>query len=130
MPNIINWHSGAITAANTAKDGTGTPNFIFGPETEDTYIDRVVFRSAGSSVATVARLFINDGGDNDSGSNNILFAEKTLAATTLDEAAAFADNVIQTDLWLPAGHRLFVLLGTAVASGYYVTAVSGEYQYA
>jgi len=130
MPNIINWRSGAVTVANTNKDGTGAPNFIFGPELEDTYIDRVVFRAAGTNVATVARLYINDGGDNDSGRNNVLFAEKTLAATTLDEAAAFADNVITVDLWLPAGYRLFVLLGTAVAAGYYVSAVSGEYQYA
>ena len=99
-------------------------------EQQDLYIDRVVFRAAGSNVATVARLFVNDGGDSSSANNNVLFAEKTLAATTLDEAAAFADNVIQTDIWLPAGYRLFVLLGTAVAAGYYVTAVSGEYQYA
>ena len=130
MPNILNWHSGAITAANTAKDGTGDPNFVFGPEPQDVYIDRIVFRPAGTNVATVARLFINDGGDSSSASNNILFAEKALAATTLDEAAAFDDNVIVLDLWLPAGYRLNVLLGTAVASGYYVSVVSGEYQYA
>ena len=130
MPNKINWYPDAIAAANTAKDGTGTVNYIFGAENVDTYIDRVVLRAAGSNVATVARLFINNGETHSAAKNNILFAEKALAATTLDEAAAFADNVINIDLWLPFGHRLFIVLGTAVASGYYVTAVAGDYQYA
>ena len=130
MASNINWFPAAITAANTAKDGTGAVSYIYGPENTDTYIDRVVLRPVGSNVASVARLFINTGETHSAVKNNILFAEKTLAATTLDEAAAFADNVIVMDLWLPAGYRLFVVLGTAVASGYYVTAVAGEYQYA
>jgi len=127
--NAINWYFDVITAANTAKDGTGTVNFIYGPTLSDAYIDRVVFRAAGTNVASCARLFVNNGESNATANNNVLFAEKTLAATTLDEAAAFADNVINTDLWLPAGCRLFVVLGTAVAAGYYVTAVAGKYHY-
>lgn len=130
MANKINWHPAVITAANTAKDGTGVVNYIFGAEEEDAYIDRVVLRSAGSNVASVARLFINNGNSHAVAKNNILFDEISLAATTLDEAAAFAVNKIVMDLWLPAGFRLFVVLGTAVASGYYVSAVAGEYQYA
>ena len=126
--NAINWHPDAITAANTAKDGTGTANFIYGAQAADTYIDRVVFRAAGTNVATCARIFINNGDSNSAVDNNVLFAEKTLAATTLDEAAAFADNVVTMDLWLPAGYRLFVLLGTAVAA-YYVSTVAGDYQH-
>ena len=128
--NYINWFPSAITAANTAKDGTGAVSYIYGPVDQDTYIDRVVLRAIGSNVASVARLFINSGESQSASKNNILFAEKALAATTLDEADAFADNIIATDLWLPAEYRLFVVLGTAVASGYMVTAVAGEYQYA
>ena len=127
--NVIGWAEGAITAANTAKDGTGVVNWIYGPEPQDTYVDRIVFRALGSNVATVARVFVNRGGGNSDEGNNILFAEKALAATTLDEAAAFADNEIALDLWLPAGYQLFVVLGTAVAVGYHVTAVAGKYHY-
>ena len=125
--NIIGWAEGAITAANTAKDGTGVANWIYGPADEDTYVDRVVFRALGSNVATCVRVFINRGGGNADAGNNILYAEKTLAVTTLDEAAAFADNEITLGLWLPAGYQLFVLLGTAVAAGYHATAVAGDY---
>jgi len=127
---LVNWNTAALATANTAKDGTGTANYIFGPDILDSYVDRIVCRAAGTNVATVIRVFINNGGDNAVAANNVLFTEKTLAATTLDEAAAFADNNITLDLWLPRGYRLFVLLGTTVASGYYVTAVAGEYQYA
>jgi len=127
--NEIGWAVSLITAANTAKDGTGTVGYIFGPEIADAYVDRIVFRAAGTNVATVARLFINNGKTHSQASNNVLFAEITLAATTLDEATAFANNEIVTDLWLPKGTRLFVILGTAVAGGYYVSAVAGDYQH-
>ena len=118
-----------VTAANTNKEGTGTANFILTAGSLDLYIDRVEFRAAGSNVATVARLFANNGDDNDTASNNYpVGAEEALAATTLDEAAAFAAEVVTLNLWLPAGHRLFFLLGTAVAAGWKATAICGRYQ--
>ena len=118
-----------VTAANTNKEGTGTPNFIVTAQATDIYIDRVEFRAAGSNVATVARLFVNNGDDNaDASNNHPVGAEEALAATTLDEAAAFAAESVSLGIWLPAGHRLFFVLGTAVAAGWKATAICGRYQ--
>ncbi len=115
-----------LTTANTAKDGTGTVGVIHN-EPVEMYIDRVVFRALGTNVATVARLFINNGDPNSDAAANALFDEITLPATTLDETAALTEQIITTDLWLPANYRLLVTLGTTVVAGYRVTAGAGPY---
>jgi hypothetical protein len=125
--NLIRWHNALITTANTTKTGTGTVSVVvLAPE--DIYVDRLVIRAAGSNVATVIRVFVNNGGDNSVVSNNSLFAEETLEATTLDEAAKFADESVTMNLWLPKGYRIFCTLGTTIAAGVQVTAVCGRYQ--
>ncbi len=125
--NTIQWHNDPLTAANTAKDGTGTVAVVI-KAAADIYVDRVIFRAIGSNVQSCGRLFVNNGESNTTANNNSLLAEITLSATTLDEAAAFTDNIIFTDLWLPSGYRLLATLGTAVASGYQISAVAGRYQ--
>lgn len=126
--NKIGFYTSAITAANTAKDGTGDVGFLIKAEYQDLYVDRVIFVPIGSNVATVARIFINNGESNDVASNNTPFMEETLAATTLDEAAAFAVESVTTDLWLPKGYRLMFTLGTTVAAGWRGLALAGTYQ--
>ncbi|GAI58495.1 unnamed protein product [marine sediment metagenome] len=127
MPKIIEWFTDAATAANTAKDGTGAINFLLKADV-DTYIDRIVFRAAGSNVASVARLWLNTGETNTVASNNTLLTEITLPATTLSETSQLAEQKIVADLWLPAGYRLAFTLGTAVSAGYLVYIVGGTYQ--
>ena len=48
-------------------------------------------------------------------------------ATTNSEVAAIAGLVIPMNIALPAGYKIFVTLGTAVAGGYSVTGVGGKY---
>ncbi len=132
----ISW--GTIATANTAKDGTGTVVTIFTADaTNGGRVDRVRFRSAGTNVATVARVFINNGSTNATASNNTLYAEVTLAATTLSEVASLALQEIPNantvpdgtgfPLVLPPGYKLNVTIGTTVAAGWAVTAVGGVY---
>jgi len=63
-----------------------------------------------------------------------LYAEKTIAATTLSEAAELALNEFPTatdatafPLYLPAGYRLYCAIGTTVAAGLRVMAVGANY---
>jgi hypothetical protein len=132
----IQW--GTIAAANTAKDGTGTVVTIFTADaTNGGRVERVRFRSLGTNIATVARIFINNGSSNATPANNTLWAEVTLAATTLSEVAALANAEIPNALTvpdgtgfplvLPPGYKLNVTIGTTVAAGYAVTAVGGKY---
>lgn len=124
----IEWGATVLTAANTAKDGTGTVLTVFTADaTEGSYLKELVFRAAGTNIATVARVFINNGTDQTTASNNILFKEITLPATTLTEVANLQDVTLPMDLALPIGYVINVVLGTAVATGYYISGNGGKY---
>lgn len=123
---IVSW--GTVATANTAKDGTGTQVTVFTANvTNGGRVDKLKVRAAGTNVATVLRVFINNGSTNATAGNNSLYIEKTIAATTLSEVAELADTEISLGLSLPAGYKLNVAIGTTVAAGLAVTAVGGSY---
>jgi hypothetical protein len=124
----IQWGATAITTANTAKDGTGTVLDVFTADaTNGGFVQRIRFRAAGTNIATVARVFINNGSANSTPANNILYDEITLAATTGSEVAALAVYELPLNFALPPGYKLNVTLGTTVAAGYYVSVIGGKY---
>lgn len=123
----ISW--GEVDTANTAKDGTGTVVTVFTADTEGGRIERVKVRAKGTNVATVMRFWINNGSTNATAANNTLIYEATIAATTLSEVAALADNDIKfpDPIALPPGYKLNVTIGTTVAAGLHVVAIGGKY---
>ena len=124
----IEWGTTALTTQNTAKDGTGTVLTCFTADaTNGGFVQRIRFRSAGTNIATVARVFINNGSSNATPANNILYDEITLAATTLSEVAAQPVYELPLNFALPPGYKLNVTLGTTVAAGYYVSVIGGKY---
>ena len=134
MPNIpddinwIDWCPYVIKAANNVYDGTGTPNWVAGPYRKTVYLKRIRF-SAGDddNIQSVGRIFSNNGNDHAVAANNVLISEKTLTATTAASTTKVNFYEVETDLWLPDGYRVNVLLGTAVSGGYYVSAFIGQY---
>jgi hypothetical protein len=116
-----------ITAANTAKDGTGTISTVFTAGAEGSFLQKLVVRPKGTNVASVLRVFLNNGLTNATENNNVLIAEQGLTATTLSEIAAIAGYDVPINLPIPAGYTVFVTLGTAVAAGYAVAAFGGDY---
>ena len=124
----VQWGSVTATTANTAKDGTGTVLNVFTADaTNGGFVQRIRFRPAGTNIATVARVFINNGSANSTPSNNILYDEITLAATTLSETSALAVYELPLNFALPPGYKLNVTLGTTIAAGYYVSVIGGKY---
>ncbi len=124
----IQWGTTALLTANTAKDGTGTVLTVFTADaTDGSWVKSVRFRTAGTNIATVARVFINNGATNATASNNIMFESISLPATTLSETAALYTPTLPLGFWLPAGYKLNVTLGTTVAAGYYISVVGGAY---
>lgn len=118
----------AITAANTAMDGTGTVSTVFTADaTNGSFIQKLRFRSAGTNVITVARIFINNGSSNATPANNTLFDEVSLPATTASATSATAPSELVMAIPLPAGYKVNVVLGTAVSAGWVVTANGGDY---
>ena len=123
----VEW-AGGITAANTAKDGTGTVDTVFTADaTNGSYLQKLGVRPRGSNVASVLRVFLNNGSSNTTAANNVLIAEVSLPATTLSEVAALSGNELALNIPVPPGYRVNVTLGTAVAGGYAVTGFGGDY---
>ena len=121
----------AMTVANTTKDLTaGTSYLAFTADaTNGGFIQRIRFRSLGTnSNATVARVWINNGGSTGTATNNTLFDEITLTATTVSEIAALATFELPMNYALPPGNTIYITLGTAPTSaGWQATVIGGKY---
>lgn len=122
-----NWFSSTGTGANTALDGTGTVVTVATAGANGSKITRVRLTHMGTNVATVVRLFVNNGSTNGTAANNALVYEYTMAANTLSQTAASTAADIPLDLVLAAGYKLNVTIGTAVAAGVMVHAEGGDY---
>lgn len=124
---VVSFTGALITTANTAKDGTGTVVLCFTAGANGARIDTVRARAVGSNVATVLRLFVNNGATNGTSTNNSLLTEVTLPATTLSETSQLADVTVQLNIALPATYRIYATIGTTVAAGYLLTGIGGNY---
>jgi hypothetical protein len=124
-PNV-DWNT-VITAANTAKDGTGTVTLAFTAGAEGAYLSHLKLRSIGTNTASVCRVWINNGSTNATAANNTLYTEVTLPATNLSEVAAQPDILVPFGFGIDAGYKINLTLGTAVAAGYIPTVVGGDY---
>jgi hypothetical protein len=118
----------AVTAANTAMDGTGTVVTIFTADaTNGGFIGTVKLKPLGTNVASVARLFINNGSTNATASNNALVGEVPLSATTASATSSLAELGYTFNQALQAGYKINMTLGTAVAAGWIASADAGSY---
>ena len=126
-----------ITTANTTADGTsGTVTFLqtntagtaadWVAGTGGAFIDSIEVTSRGTNVATVLRVFTNANATNATAANNDLIKEATCPATTVSQVAALAPVIIPIKRWFPAGTKIFVTIGTAVAAGLSVTAYGSQ----
>jgi hypothetical protein len=125
----IQW-ADAMTVANTTKDLTsGTIYLAFTAGANGGYIQRIKFRTLGTNLAaTVARIWINNGGVTGTSTNNTLWDEITLPTTTNSEVAAQANYELPLNFALPPTYRIYVTLGTAPnAAGWDATIIGGEY---
>jgi hypothetical protein len=116
-----------IATANTAKDGTGTVATVHTAGANGSRVEKLRIRGLGTNVATVLRLFINNGLTNATAANNILHEEITLPATTLSETSQLLNQEIGLGISLPAGYKLMCTIGTTVAAGYALSAIAGDY---
>lgn len=119
---------GAATVANTTKDlSSGTAYLAFTASDNGGYVQRMRFRPLGTNAASMARIFINNGGVTGTSANNILWDEITLPSTLNSETSALPTYEIPLNFALPAGYRLFVTIGTVVVGGFAITVIGGKY---
>lgn len=125
-PNV-EWGT-VITTANTTKDLTsGTITLIFTAGADGAYINHIIGQPHGTNVASLARVFINNGSATGTAANNTYYGQIGLPAITNSEVAEVPSVVLPMNIGLPAGHTIYVTLATAVASGWQFTAVGGDY---
>jgi hypothetical protein len=115
-----------LLTANTAKDGTGTVATLYTAGANGSKVSSIQIAYTGTSVATVLRLFINNGGANSTPANNSLYQSISVPANTLSETAAAADINTPLSLTLPAGYKLLATIGTTVAAALAVTVNGGD----
>jgi hypothetical protein len=108
-------------------DGTGYVTPVFTAGANGSYVTQLIARPVGSNLATVLRVFINNGSSNATQANNVLFTEITLPASTAATQAAMPGTSVPLNFALPGGYVINVTLGAAVSAGYRVTVVGGNY---
>ncbi|MGL4811897.1 MAG: hypothetical protein ACRCXM_08975 [Beijerinckiaceae bacterium] len=117
-----------ITAANTTKDGSaGTVTLVFTAGADGAYISHIVGLPYGTNIASLARVFINNGGVSTTPANNSYFDQIGLPPTTLSETAEMRKVVLPMGISLPPNHRIYMTIATTVAAGWQFTAVAGSY---
>jgi hypothetical protein len=122
--------AGAITLAANDFTGAGANNVLVftADATNGSFIQRLRLKAIGTNVASVMRVFINNGAANTTASNNSFIGEISLPATTTSAVAPVTpDFDYPLNMVLPAGFRIYVGLATAVAAGWVVTPVAGKY---
>lgn len=115
------------TAANTNLDGTGTVATIFTAGANGSKVETVALWNIGSNVATVVRIFVNNGSTNATAANNALVQEFTWASNSVSQTSASLPVLWNPNIYLPTGYKLNVTIGTAIASGIMATAIGGDY---
>ncbi len=119
-----------ITAAANDFTGAGANNVLVftADATNGGFVQRLRLKGNGTNVASVLRIFLNNGATNATATNNSFYGEISLPVTTAATAAVTgADIDYMLNIALPAGFKIYVGLGTAVAGGWTVIPVAGRY---
>ncbi len=119
-----------LTAANTALDGTGATGraLVFTAGANGSILPGLTIRHLGTNVATLIRVFKNNGADPEVAANNALIKEVALALNTLSQVATSIEYFAELNEALAGGatpERIYVTLATAVAAGVKITPHNG-----
>jgi hypothetical protein len=117
-----------ITAAAADYTGVSANNrLVHTAGADGSFVRRLRCKPIGTNVAAVLRVYVNNGSDPTVATNNSFIGEIPLPATTVSTTAALIDVDYNLEFALPAGWRIYVGLGAAVAAGWVVTAIAGKY---
>lgn len=116
-----------ITAANTSLEPTSSLSLVFTAGSSGSFVRKLIARHLGTNVATVLRVFRNNGSTETVAANNCLIAEKTIASNTVSQVAESIGYEITLNLPLATTERLYCTIGTAVAAGIQVSPDAGDF---
>jgi hypothetical protein len=118
-----------IAAAANDMTGAGANNvLVFTAGANASYVRRLHFKAVGTNIQTVARIFLNNGTTNLVAANNRLYDDMQLPATTLSANSPTGPGVDYImEFQIEPGWKIYVGLATAVAAGWVVTPIAGDY---
>jgi hypothetical protein len=117
-----------VATANTSFDmitGESASLFVAGPS--GSYVSKIRLKPSGSTVASVFRVFLNNGGSTTVAANNMLYAELSVPAITAIQTLAQNDFELPLNIAIPASYILYGTTGTSLGGGYDVVTVGGDY---
>lgn len=91
------------------------------------FVSKLHFSAKGTNVATVARIYLNNGSSAGTATNNTFYGQISLPATTASNTAATTEPEYPMGIALPPGFRIYVGVATTVSAGWVCTAVAGKY---
>lgn len=112
----IQWITGMTAANNTIDITSGTSYLGFTADvTNGGFVREARLKASPSqnTVATVWRIWINNGLATGTKANSVLLTEIGLPATTTSAVAPQADFVCPLNIALPPGYKIYFTLGTA-----------------
>jgi len=122
----IAW-SGNLTTGTNTYDGTSGTTVVFTAGSSGSFLRSLELEAAGTNVATVLRVFINNGSAVGTASNNALVMQYSLPATTASATVGTPHVTVPLNLAVPAGYVVRVVLATTVAAGWQISSVHGDY---
>jgi hypothetical protein len=122
---------GSTTLTTLTGDYTGVSAnniLIFTSDaTNGGFVQRIRLKAIGTNIATVARIYINNGSTSVTATNNVFYGEVSLPGTTAINTAATVDVDYPMNFALPAGYKLYVGLGATVVAGWVASVIAGAY---
>lgn len=116
------------TGANNYDGTNAAAALIYTAGTNSDKISKLTLKAIGSNIATVVRLFLNNGtGGVGTAANNIFFAEFSLPLTTGSASIQTEPFEFPINKAIAQGCKVYALLGTTVAAGYAVSMDGGSF---
>ena len=121
-----------IAAANTGADLSTNAALVFTGSTNGSLLTSVIIKylPGTSTVATAARLWLNNGSALGTSTNNSLITEITVAIITTTQTAATVDyafNMPRNGLFVPNTYRAYVTIGTYSTGTFMCCGLGGHY---
>lgn len=119
----------ALTTATGDYTGVSANHVkVFTAGASGSFVQRLHFKAKGTNTASVARIYLNNGTDQTTATNNTFFGEVSLPGTTASNTVATVEIDYPMDVAIKNGFTIWVGLGTTVAAGWVCTAVAGQYE--
>ena len=128
----IQWIVNCTAANNTIDLTSGTSYLAFTADaTNGGYVREIRCKAnpSASTVATVMRIWINNGATTGTDTNSTLIGELGIPATTTSATAPLPDFVYPLNMALPPGYKIYVTFGTAPGGSgeFCVTVLGGKF---